>query len=210
MTRHAEEVARWLLAARAGSAEALGEALEACRGYLLLIAQEELQTDLQAKGGASDLVQETFLKAHRHFNQFHGSAEEELLAWLRRLLLNNLIDFRRHYQSSEKRKAAREVKLRDNDSTAHGIGWLADSGLSPSGIVQEDEQRAAVQQAVARLPEDYRQVLALRYQEDRPYDEIGKLMGRSENAVRKLCVRALERLQQEWEQNEDQSCELSS
>jgi RNA polymerase sigma-70 factor (ECF subfamily) len=199
MTQHAEEVARWLAAARAGSVEALGEALEACRGYLLLIAREELDEDLKAKGGASDLVQETFLKAHRHFDHFHGVAEQELLAWLRRLLLNNLIDFRRHYLTSEKRQATREVRLCENDSTGHGVGWLADTGPSPSGNAQDDERRAALQQALERMPEDYRQVLVLRFQEERSYEEIGKLMDRSENAVRKLCVRALERLQLEWE-----------
>jgi RNA polymerase sigma-70 factor (ECF subfamily) len=57
MDRSARDAAQWLPAARAGSREALGEVLEACRGYLLLLAQEELDPALQAKGGASDLVQ---------------------------------------------------------------------------------------------------------------------------------------------------------
>ena len=52
-----------LAAARAGSREALGRVLESCRGYLLLIAQQELDPALQARGGASDLVQQTFLEA---------------------------------------------------------------------------------------------------------------------------------------------------
>src|SRR5262245_10155176 len=42
-------------AARAGSVDALGQLLEACRAYLLLIAEHELHHSLQAKGGASDL-----------------------------------------------------------------------------------------------------------------------------------------------------------
>src|SRR5262249_25191343 len=62
MSERIPDVAARLNAARAGSAQALGEALEACRGYLLQIARQELDADLQAKGGASDLVQETFLK----------------------------------------------------------------------------------------------------------------------------------------------------
>ena len=52
-----------LAAARTGSSEALGQALQACRGYLLLLAERELDPDLRAKGGASDVVQETFLEA---------------------------------------------------------------------------------------------------------------------------------------------------
>src|SRR5262245_55812569 len=81
---------QWLAAARAGSSEALGQALEACRNYLLLIALRELDSGLQAKGGASDLVQETMVDALRDFRRFHGSSEAELQAWLRELLLHNL------------------------------------------------------------------------------------------------------------------------
>src|SRR5690349_15212079 len=103
-------VTDWLVQARTGSVDSLGRALEACRGYLLLIAQQELEPELQAKGGASDLVQETFLKAHRHFGRFHGDSEAELLAWLRRLLLNNLIDFRRQLRTA-KRQAGKEISL---------------------------------------------------------------------------------------------------
>src|SRR5438874_1463377 len=99
----APSVVKWLAAARAGSSEALGNVLETCRAYLLLIARQELDTELQAKGGASDLVQETFLEAQRDFRQFAGQTEEELLAWLRRLLLNNVANFRRRYRETAKR-----------------------------------------------------------------------------------------------------------
>src|SRR4051812_46159075 len=58
--------------ARAGSHEALGQLLDGCRGYLLRIARDELDPRLQAKGGASDLVQETFLEAQRDFAAFTG------------------------------------------------------------------------------------------------------------------------------------------
>src|SRR5262245_22320921 len=54
------DLAQQLAAARTGSPEALGAALEACRLYLLGIADRELDGELRAKGGASDLVQETF------------------------------------------------------------------------------------------------------------------------------------------------------
>ena len=66
-------VPAWLAAARGGSSDALGQALEACRGYLLTIAQHELDPGLRAKAAASDLVQETFLKAQLHFSDFQGN-----------------------------------------------------------------------------------------------------------------------------------------
>jgi RNA polymerase sigma-70 factor (ECF subfamily) len=197
MTNPANGAAEWLSDARAGSADALGRMLEACRGYLLLVAQRELAPDLRAKGGASDLVQETFLEAQRDFARFQGSSEAELLAWLRRLLLNNLANFTRHYRATGKRQVGLEVALEAGDSSCAPGDRLAADTPSPSGQAQADEQAEAVRQAIERLPEDYRRVIVLRYQEKRSHEEIAQLMNRSPNAARQLLVRAIERLQQE-------------
>src|SRR5438874_308510 len=78
-----------LAAARGGCRQALGALLERYRDYLLLLARAELAPDLRPKEGASDLVQQTFLEAQRDFAAFQGRTEEELLAWLKRLLRNN-------------------------------------------------------------------------------------------------------------------------
>ena len=107
-----------LPAARAGSREALGRVLEACRAYLLRIANEGVSADVQAKGGASDLVQETFLEAHRDFAHFQGNSEAELLAWLRCLLLNNMANFARAYRATGKRQVGREVPLERGESSS--------------------------------------------------------------------------------------------
>jgi RNA polymerase sigma-70 factor (ECF subfamily) len=61
------------------------------------------------------------------------------------------------------------------------------------------ERAAAVRAAMERLPDDYRQVLTLRYEDDMPFEEVAKRMGRTSNAVRKLWARAVERLEQELE-----------
>jgi RNA polymerase sigma factor (sigma-70 family) len=49
--------------------------------------------------------------------------------------------------------------------------------------------------ALDSLPDDYRQVIALRYWENLDFDEIGQRMGRSAAAARKLWLRAVERLE---------------
>jgi RNA polymerase sigma-70 factor (ECF subfamily) len=197
MARPGKDAAQWLDAARAGSAEALGQALEACRGYLLMIARRELDPGLQAKGGASDLVQETFLEAQRDFGRFQGNSQGQFLAWLRQLLLNNLANFARLYRETDKREIGREVGLETDSSSGAKGGGLAGALPSPSGEAITHEQSEAVQLALARLPEDYRQVVLLRYREERTFEEIGRLMGRTANAVRKLWLRAVERLKEE-------------
>ncbi len=183
--------------ARAGSMGALGEVLEACRKYLLLVAERELAPELRGKGGASDLVQETLLDAVRDFGCFRGETEEELLGWLRRLLHNNVADFARQYRETAKRQLAREVSLTADSSAGAAVPEPAGSDLSPSGQAVAGEEAEAVRSALARLPEEYRQVLLLRYQEELSFEEIGRLLNLTANAARKLWARAGKRLQQE-------------
>ena len=197
MTEPAEGAAQWLASAQAGSREALGKILETFRAYLLLVADREMGPELRAKGGASDLVQETFLEAQRDFGQFHGASVEELRAWLRRLLLNNVANFTRHYRQRAKREVGREVPLEAGGSSHERGDGLAADMLSPSGQAVAHEQAEALARAVQRLPPDYRQVLALRHEEQLTFEEIGQRMQRTANAARMLWLRAVERLQKE-------------
>jgi RNA polymerase sigma-70 factor (ECF subfamily) len=201
MTEPLRDAAHWLAAARAGSGEALGRALEACRRYLAAIARQELGPELQAKSSPSDLVQETFVEAQRDFGQFHGTTEAELLAWLRQLLLHRLAKLRRRYCTTEKRQVTREVALDGGGSSVVPAAGLLATTQSPSGQAIAHEQDAALQAAIRGLPDDYRRVILFRYQEERSFEEIGRLLGRSPDAARKLWARAIERLQQELERD---------
>src|SRR5258708_2866026 len=132
MSEDSEDLSQWLEAARSGSAEALGSAFEACRAYLLLIANRELDPALKAKGGASDLVQETFLEAKRDFAAFRGKSDAEWRGWLRQMLVHNLANFTRRYLATGQRDFAREVALRGDDSS-RGPGQQPAAGTpSPS------------------------------------------------------------------------------
>jgi RNA polymerase sigma-70 factor (ECF subfamily) len=64
--------------ARGGDVAALGQLLELYRNYLRLVARSLISGALRVKLEPSDLVQETFLKAHREFAQFAGQGEPEL------------------------------------------------------------------------------------------------------------------------------------
>jgi RNA polymerase sigma-70 factor (ECF subfamily) len=194
MAEPTEDVVKCLSAARAGSQEALGRLLEAYQTYLLLIARQELAPDLQAKGGASDLVQDTFIEAFRDFPHFQGNTAEELRGWLRRMLLNNLTNFTRRYRGTAKRQTAAEVALGEGPSSANWAEELIADTSTPSEKAIAQEQAQAVQRALERLPADYRQVLLLRYQEGRSFEDIGRLMDRSPNAAEKLWARAVTRL----------------
>jgi RNA polymerase sigma-70 factor (ECF subfamily) len=197
MAEMVRETERWLSAAKAGDSDALGHALDSCRNYLLLVADKELDPKLKAKGGASDIVQQTFLEAQQAFGRFHGDSEPELLAWLRHMLLNNVANFRRHWVGTDKRQVGLEVPIHGGSSSHAGNSWLPDGGPTPSREMMADERDSALNAIIATLPDDYQQVLHLRYREDKSFDEIAVTMNRSANAVRKLWARAVERLQEE-------------
>ena len=60
---------------------------------------------------------------------------------------------------------------------------------SPSAVASMREEAQRVQRALDLLPNDYRQVIVLRTLEHQPSPEVAQIVGRSEDAVRKLWVR---------------------
>jgi RNA polymerase sigma-70 factor (ECF subfamily) len=189
-----------LAQARAGDPTALGRLLEVYRNYLRFLARSLIRPPLQCKLDASDLVQETSLKAHRDFAQFAGSGERELVAWLRQILVRTLANQAKHHRARVRDQRRQESldALLDRSSLAIQQ-QLADSMASPSAHAVGREQAVLLADALAGLPADYREVFILRNLEHVPIDEIAVRLGRSANAVRKLWGRAMVALKQALE-----------
>lgn len=174
------------------------ELLSTCRNYLLLVADAELDPNLRAKMGASDLVQETLLDAKRGRDQFAGTTRSQLLAWLRGILVNKLCDVGRHYHGTQKRRLSREVSL-ERDLGSQVRDNLADPiAETPSRLVADGERDASFARALASLSDEHRLVIVLRNWEQRSFAEIGEQMNRSAEAARKLWSRAIEKLKDQW------------
>ena len=201
ISNDAPPLADLIAAARGGSSEALGRLMESCRRYLLLLANQELKPALRAKLAASDAVQDAFAEAQRNFTAFRGSDEQQLLGWLRGILLHNLADTARRYESG-RRQLARETSLDELLRNGHPI-CLPSPDLPPAEELALREQAQALAKAVERLPEAYRLVIHLRYTEHRTFEEIGAAIGRSPEAARKLWFRAVERLRQQMGAGDD-------
>src|SRR6188768_3809476 len=97
MDRSAAGIARCIRLAREGQADALGELLASYRNYLRLLAATCIDGDVRGKADASDVVQETLMKAHENFGTFRGTTELEWIAWVRQILVNNLADLHRRF-----------------------------------------------------------------------------------------------------------------
>lgn len=186
-----------LTAVRGGSGEALGTLMDACRRYLLLVARAELGEDLQAKVGASDLVQETFLQAQKNFARFDGTSPTQLRAWLRQILLHRLAGVTRDFRQRRKRRVSQERPLDLAGLHRRSHRLLPARAASPSQHAVAQEEHERLERALARLPAGYYRVIVLRNRERRSFAEIGELLNLSSGAVRKLWVRGLVRLQRE-------------
>ncbi len=180
--------AQLIQAARNGDQQALGELVQECRDYLLLIANQDLDQQLRSKLGGSDVVQESLLTAQASFDQFQGTSKTEFIAWIRQILKNDLLQTHRHYRQFEKRQIHRESTI--DDSRQLGSD-LRDQEHTPSTQAAMHEQSQLLENAMANLSAEYQQVIRLRNWDKLSYAEIGKRMGRSEEAARKLWGRAI-------------------
>jgi RNA polymerase sigma-70 factor (ECF subfamily) len=179
--------------ARAGDEVALGQLLASFAKYLTLLARVQIGRRLQGKVDADDLVQDTFMDAHRQIAAFRGTTEAEFIAWLRRILAGQLAQTIRRFLGTKGRDAMleRELAVQLDQS-----GEILDRGLvasqsTPSQTASRREQGVILAEALDKLPRDYREVIILRHLEDLPLVETARRMGRTEDSVQKLWVRAL-------------------
>jgi RNA polymerase sigma-70 factor (ECF subfamily) len=185
-----------ILDAKTRGDAAVGSLLEGYRNYLRLLARLEIGRRLQGKVDASDLVQETFLEAHRNFHRFQGTSEPQFACWLRQILAANVANLVRRYFGTQGRDARLEEELRaelDNSSRMLG-GELAASLTSPSQQAVHREEAVLLADALDALPTAYREVIILRHLEGLTFPEVARRMERTEDSVEKLWVRALARL----------------
>jgi RNA polymerase sigma-70 factor (ECF subfamily) len=196
MGKHDPSVSQMIEQARRARPGAIDQLLEVYRNYLRLLARTGIDASLQGKADASDLVQDTLLKAHERFGQFRGHTEAELAAWLRQIMARCLADLIRRYQSTQAREVGRERSLQQllgRSSQALG-GLIAGSGSSPSDAAHRRELSVVLANALADLGPDYREVIVLRSIRELDWDKVAETMDRSQGAVRLLWARALKQL----------------
>lgn len=171
--------------------------VERQRAMLLVIARAMLRNAWPVKGklNASDVVQETMIKAHRGLPQFEGCSEQELMAWLRRILGNALCDAVRRFSRGQ-RNAALEDRIRDSvdESAGRFDVVLAASVTSPSEVVARVEVTRRLAEALLELPEDQRTAIELHYLDGHTVAETAQRMARTRPSVAGLIRRGLKTL----------------
>ncbi len=138
---------------------------------------------------AQDLVQETLLKAFKNHERLRP--DSNLKAWLTKVLTNTFIN---QYRKQQVRRRAQETFEPDWMNGRVGSSWGRNSAKRPGQQVVDRFVREELNEAVAELPEAYRQVLILADVEEMAYKEvaetldvpIGTVMSRLHRARRRL------------------------
>jgi RNA polymerase sigma-70 factor (ECF subfamily) len=169
--------------ARSGSPEALNLLYERCAGRLLAFIRLRLGKELRLRLESRDILQATLLKSVEHLGELKGDQTQSLMAWLARIAEHEIRDCA-DFHHRQRRDAAREMPL-DDDAP---LPALTRSALSR---VILDERASHLEAALETLSADHREVILLRKFEELSFAEIGRRLGKSEDACRMLLARAM-------------------
>jgi RNA polymerase sigma-70 factor (ECF subfamily) len=184
-----------LNAPAAGDAEALAVLLRRhgpeVRGRLHIAAVWRTALD------AADVMQVTYLEAFLRIAQLRARTAEGFVAWLTRLAQNNLHDAIKELERQKRPDPGRRVQCGSaEDSGSSLLDALRATTQTPSRQAARNESQQALENAMARLPPTYAQVVRLHDLEGRSVAEVAAALGRSAGAVYMLRARALQRLQE--------------
>src|SRR5580700_7208726 len=137
---------------------------------------------LRNEQDAQDVVQEAYLRAFKSFSGFHGSNGR---AWLLTIVRNT------SYTLLKKNRAVDLTTTFDEEIHAAGHELV-----SPATILEHSEDAELIKEAMDELPAEFREILALRHQEDLSYKEIADIMQIPQGTVMSRLARARAKLRE--------------
>jgi len=133
---------------------------------------------------AEDIVQEAMLRAWRAFDGFRGG---DMKPWLLSIVRNCW------------RTAGADVRRRGQVALSEAGDALPSGEPSPEATAQGASEGRRLGALIARLPDEFREVLILREMEDMSYREIAKVTGTPIGTVMSRLARARALLKEKWE-----------
>jgi len=186
--------------ARSGDREALNALLARHRDRLRRMVEIRLDTRLQSRLDASDVVQEAYVEVAERLEEYLRDPKLPLFLWLRLVVGERLMRLHRQHLGTQMRDAGREVSLYRGALPAASSAALAAQLLgrhtSPTQAVVRAERILRVQEALNTLDPMDREVLSLRHFEELTAAEAARELGIAESAAAKRYFRALKRLKE--------------
>jgi RNA polymerase sigma-70 factor (ECF subfamily) len=178
------------------------EALERYRDLLLMLARAQIGPKYRAKIEPEEIVNQTLFEAHRNREQFRGSSDVELRAWLRQMLSGKVIDAIR-FQHRDKRDIEREDSpaVADWDQSCARFLDVTCGMTSPSMKLMKHESELQLARALALLPEAQRDAVELHHLHACTLAESAEILDRTVASVVGLLRRGLKQLRELLQEN---------
>jgi RNA polymerase sigma-70 factor (ECF subfamily) len=141
---------------------------------------------LRDPSDAEDVAQEAFIKAYRAIPQFRG--DSAFYTWLYRIAINTA---KNAIVSRDRNPVEFDLDLQSVEESNSMQMRLADAE-TPESLLQTEEIRTTVNQAIEALPEDLRTAIVLRELEGLSYEDIAQAMDCPVGTVRSRIFRARE------------------
>jgi RNA polymerase sigma-70 factor, ECF subfamily len=165
-----------------GDVEAYGKVYDICLERIYRYIFNQVGNAMQAE----DITEEVFIRAYKAIQSCRGK-EQTFIPWLYRIAHNYLIDT---YRKQHKEFPLDEIELA--------------SDIDPGKELEKRLEYQEIFEAVKSLPEMQKQVILLKYLDDNDNDEIGRILGKRQGAVRALQMRALSKLREIFSSRTDQ------
>lgn len=166
--------------AREGDTQAFAELVRRYEGRIFRLAQHVTNN----REDAEDVLQETFMKAYEHLDQFQGNSK--FYTWIVRIAVNQAL------MKLRRRKTDKSVSMDENIDTGEDtiVREIAAWGEDPEQRFSREELGKILDDAVQSLEPPYRSVFVLRDIDELSTEETAEALNLSIPAVKSRLLRA--------------------
>jgi RNA polymerase sigma-70 factor (ECF subfamily) len=134
-----------------------------------------------------DVTQEIFIAVLKSLGNFHG--QSKFSTWVRTITNRRIADYHRKKKPSSDEEYAYEHAVNDNLE-------------NHSEILERQDSLKSIQFALSRLPQNYQDILLMRFVDNMPFNEIARQNGQSIEATKSLFRRSIAALSQKIQEEE--------
>lgn len=154
---------------------------------------------VRSRETAEDLMQETFLRVIRGAGNYQRQAK--FTTWLYTIARNLCVDQSR--RAKHRKAQSLDAPMSSSADSGTLLDVIANDDLASDRQTVSNELRVKMEEALARLSEDQREVFMMRQFLDMPFKEIADVVGVPENTVKSRMRYALEKLRLELDEYKD-------
>ena len=170
--------------AQQGDGEALERLISRYYDRVRWVVRSRLNRGLRQRIDSGDILQQVFAKVVRIYDRFQVEDEASLIGWMARIAERQVQDETDRH-TADKRNLGREVSLGAGDDEGPELDPAAEEE-TPSGVFARVEEQERLSDAIAELPETYRELILCRDYIGMSWDQVAEQTGRPSAAAARM------------------------